>query len=271
MELYLFGKNQSSLYYEPPYGRPLTDPTQSINFSHKYDKIIKILSRELIDYILNEVDFEEYYIEQHANHRSRSQLVVRVARDMITLQSRVDDTIEVANEIIQSSYMQGIRFANGNIGRMGFGVNWALLPIDHNILEILYSRQNILLNEIFPEYLEDAHEIIAESYMEGLSWREASRRLQAELEKYSKVKADRIAHTEVMYALNTAQKERYIDVGIDVVQWLTAEDERVCQYCAALDGHRFSLSGDTPGYDKIPNIPYHVHCRCTFIAFNKYN
>lgn len=44
------------------------------------------------------------------------------------------------------------------------------------------------------------------------------------------------------------------DAGVSRVQWLTAEDEKVCAKCTELDGKIFPL-------DKVPPKP-HWHCRC---------
>ena len=42
------------------------------------------------------------------------------------------------------------------------------------------------------------------------------------------VRARMIARTETMKAINTGAMERYAKIGIEKVEWLAAEDERVC-------------------------------------------
>lgn len=44
------------------------------------------------------------------------------------------------------------------------------------------------------------------------------------------------------------------DAGVDRVQWLTAEDEKVCAKCTELDGKIFAIN-------EVPPKP-HWHCRC---------
>ena len=45
---------------------------------------------------------------------------------------------------------------------------------------------------------------------------------------YDKNRAEMIARTESMYALNEGAKESYREVGIEYVKWLTSYDDRTC-------------------------------------------
>ena len=59
------------------------------------------------------------------------------------------------------------------------------------------------------------------------------------------------------YALNTtdeAVKKAYKDAGVELVKWVTAGDERVCEECGPLDGKIFKL-------EEVPPKP-HRNCRC---------
>lgn len=51
-----------------------------------------------------------------------------------------------------------------------------------------------------------------------------------------------------------AVKKSYKDSGVKKVVWVTAEDEKVCEECEALDGKVFSI-------DAVPENP-HWGCRC---------
>lgn len=59
------------------------------------------------------------------------------------------------------------------------------------------------------------------------------------------------------YAITTADKadiKRMIDNGVKKVQWITAEDDRVCAVCESRDKKIYDI-------DKIPPKP-HIGCRC---------
>jgi len=87
-------------------------------------------------------------------------------------------------------------------------------------------------------------------------------------------RALRIARTELSFAYNygqfeairQAQEQGYF--GGEVVKvWMTADDERTCDFCGPLDGQVIGLEETFPGVtDKLPNIftpPAHPNCRCT--------
>lgn len=87
-------------------------------------------------------------------------------------------------------------------------------------------------------------------------------------------RAERIARTELAFAYNFGQLEAvrqakeqgYFD-GEVVKVWLTADDERTCPHCGALDGQMIGLEETFPGATaKLPFTyvpPAHPHCRCT--------
>lgn len=59
------------------------------------------------------------------------------------------------------------------------------------------------------------------------------------------------------YTITTADKaniQRMKDSGVKKVQWITAEDDRVCAVCEARDKKIYDI-------DKIPSKP-HIGCRC---------
>lgn len=76
-------------------------------------------------------------------------------------------------------------------------------------------------------------------------------------------KADRIARTELSYVQNKAAMNKYIEVGIDEYEILSAHDERVCEKCKAMNGKRFKIKDMVVG-ENFP--PFHVNDRCTILG-----
>jgi SPP1 gp7 family putative phage head morphogenesis protein len=68
-----------------------------------------------------------------------------------------------------------------------------------------------------------------------------------------------IARTEVLRAHNMGRLKFHERVGIQKLEWLAMEDERMCPVCGGLDGKTFPI-------DKFPQQPAHPHCRCTNIV-----
>jgi len=106
-------------------------------------------------------------------------------------------------------------------------------------------------------------------------------------------RAMRIARTELSFAYNqgslmgTVQAMNEGLLGHTVKKWCTAEDERVCDVCGALEGVEFEIDSDityedkkNPGSFKRINgklqhnsvgkaPPAHPHCRCTLLYIEK--
>jgi len=68
-----------------------------------------------------------------------------------------------------------------------------------------------------------------------------------------------IARTEVLRAHNQGRIKFHRQVGVQRLEWMTMEDERVCPICGPLDGKVF----DT---DRFPQQPAHPNCRCTSVV-----
>lgn len=89
-----------------------------------------------------------------------------------------------------------------------------------------------------------------------------------------RVRAERIARTELAFAWNQAALESIregVSVG-DIVGavnkvYATAKDEAVCEFCEDLEGQSVGLEETFPGVtERLPNVtmpPTHPNCRCT--------
>jgi SPP1 gp7 family putative phage head morphogenesis protein len=83
-------------------------------------------------------------------------------------------------------------------------------------------------------------------------------------------RAMRIARTEIAYAYNfaadktiqEAQEQRLIGEMQKV--WSTAKDDRVCEYCRAMEGKSVGMNEMfTTGISEVEFAPAHPHCRCS--------
>ena len=94
-----------------------------------------------------------------------------------------------------------------------------------------------------------------------------------------RLRATKIARTETIWAFNEGAVIAYEQSGVVTeVEWLTAEDERVCQWCGPMDGRVQTLGtnfwdmgtemeGDKGGIlrftaEPIVHPPLHPQCRC---------
>jgi len=68
-----------------------------------------------------------------------------------------------------------------------------------------------------------------------------------------------ITRTETLRAHGQGRRKFYDTVGVRMVVWVTAGDERTCPECGPLDGREFPI-------DQAPPIPLHPQCRCLVMA-----
>lgn len=130
--------------------------------------------------------------------------------------------------------------------------------------------------------------------MDGIAKNETNYELRARVENVlgiaSTRRADNIARTESARAQTYADIQAWQQSGVVVEKrWYTARDERVCRYCAHMDGTiekvstNFFNKGDTLDveytgsngdqkvstlkfdYDGIKGAPLHSSCRCVLI------
>lgn len=97
---------------------------------------------------------------------------------------------------------------------------------------------------------------------EGVNPRVMARRLNGRVDAIGINRAKTLARTEVIrnyndFALDRYESEGVEEVGVEV-EFLTAQDDRVCKECEKFDGRQFTIDG-ARGV-----IPKHPNCRCTY-------
>lgn len=85
-------------------------------------------------------------------------------------------------------------------------------------------------------------------------------------DKLLESRADAIARTEIMDALNEGQQAAWMQAQDDGVltdgatkEWITTPDELTCEYCAPMDGKTVPIGDEFSEGDP----PLHPNCRCT--------
>ncbi len=117
---------------------------------------------------------------------------------------------------------------------------------------------------------------------DGLGPVEIAREIRGVFTEAKEVRSIRVARTESLKAANRGALEAYKQSGVVVgKQWLTSEDELVCQWCGPLDGkiqatnQEFFHEGESYvgnegdlikfNLESIPTPPLHPNCRCTIV------
>lgn len=80
-------------------------------------------------------------------------------------------------------------------------------------------------------------------------------------------RAEALIRTEAANIIEQAQKDAYIDTGVERYVFMTAKDHKVCDKCAPLNGKDFPIEEAAQGKNY---PPMHTNCRCTTRAKNRF-
>jgi SPP1 gp7 family putative phage head morphogenesis protein len=130
-------------------------------------------------------------------------------------------------------------------------------------VRLLATRAFEELKGVTAEMSTQLNRVLANGLVQGQSPREIARAMAKTIEGISKGRALRIARTEIVHAHAEGQLDGFEELGVDEVgvmaEWSTAEDEKVCPQCEALEGVTLTVD-EARGL-----IPRHPNCRCAWV------
>ena len=88
---------------------------------------------------------------------------------------------------------------------------------------------------------------------------ESFRRAGKTVFKTAQIRTETIVRTETLRAYNHGRYKFYEHIGVKYVIWLAVGDKRICPVCRELDGNRYLLN-------RMPGIPHHPQCRCSYFV-----
>jgi SPP1 gp7 family putative phage head morphogenesis protein len=194
---------------------------------------------------------------------------------------------EWTNTYILDSYKRGLlraqselRKAGVAIGDIEIGISMGT-PIHLDRVGVLFTRVFSELKGITAEMERNISRILAQGMINGEDPITLANKLVAAIDGTGMgtlgmtdslgrfipalTRAKMMARTEMIRAFHLAAIQEYRNWGIEGVivmaEWMTAQDEKVCSQCLALQGKIFSL-------DEIePMIPLHPNCRCIALPY----
>ncbi len=107
---------------------------------------------------------------------------------------------------------------------------------------------------------------------DGVPFKQAEKAAQLYADRLIKVRAENIARTESMSAINHGRRELWLQLRDDgafepdqMREWLTADDDAVCKVCLPMDGQKRRLDEPfvTPAGRELESPGAHNQCRCT--------
>ncbi len=144
--------------------------------------------------------------------------------------------------------------------------------IDTDALDFMTNYNLVLVGDVHRELLDGIKRTILSGIATGkgaddivrdlgkvIEDKESFRNAGSKVFSKAQYRMEMIARTEVLRAHSQGRIKFHQQVGIQQLEWMTMEDERMCPVCGGLDGKVF----DT---DRFPNQPYHPYCRCSSVV-----
>jgi len=130
-------------------------------------------------------------------------------------------------------------------------------------VQLLYTRSFEELKGITAAMSQQLSRVLADGMANGLSPRMIARNMTETITGITRQRAMTLARTEIIYAHSEGQLDALQQLGVEGVtadvEWSTAEDEKVCDQCADLEGTVFTID-EARGL-----IPRHPNCRCAWL------
>lgn len=180
--------------------------------------------------------------------------------------------------------------ASGATNVMGaLGMDFNFDPNDPNVEKFIADRAYKVAQQVNDTTEQQLRDALIEGMGLGENLSDLTARVNVVFDGASSSRAQMIARTETIKGSNFAAEAafRQSDV-VEGKEWVTAEDDTVCEFCMAMDeqvkaiGEKFFALGDvmTVGegedakslefeYEDVENPPLHPGCRCTIVPVFK--
>jgi SPP1 gp7 family putative phage head morphogenesis protein len=192
------------------------------------------------------------------------------------------------NIYVADSYKRGLLRARQELQKAGVPSIEATGGIDASMSTPFHmDRVGVLFTRVFTELVgitatmdTTISRILAQGMIDGDGPKVIARKMKAAIDGTGETlaitdklgrfipaqrRAMMLARTETIRAYHLAAIQEYRNWGVEGVhvmaEWMTSEDEKVCNICREFEGKIFTL-------DEIePMIPAHPHCRCVAIPY----
>lgn len=135
-------------------------------------------------------------------------------------------------------------------------------------LQLIYTRNYDMLVGFTADMAAQASRIMANGIGNGYSPSRIAREMTQQINTLTRIRARRIARTEVIHAHAEGQLDGFERLGVEEVgllaEWMTAGDNRVCPRCAPRNGVTYTIQ-EARGL-----IPLHPNCRCAWAPASQF-
>lgn len=191
---------------------------------------------------------------------------------------------------IRAAYVKGWEQARERLQNAGVNTETVedvfRLGVPTEQLRRLYTRTYENLESVTSAAAPVVRETLTEGLAEGVNPKEMARRLTDAVESIERTRANALARTEIINSYADASLDRYERAGVEGAtvsgEFATADDQRVCPICNALEGSEFAIGemrtatfefDPATDPDAVPSDggtypvkpPCHINCRCAVL------
>ncbi len=195
----------------------------------------------------------------------------RLVRQDLT---RIQNITKESQEAIREAVERGLRQ----------GLNPREVALEIQKLIGVNRPQGAALARLRDRLTKEAHEAVEAAVQQGRGRVSARREMARHVTRINRIlqkrqremivtRAETIARTEVMTALNAGKQAQWARLARDGVinpaeweqEWVIADDERTCPICRRFDGQRAPIGGlfISTQFETSTGPPKHPRCRCT--------
>jgi SPP1 gp7 family putative phage head morphogenesis protein len=184
--------------------------------------------------------------------------VDEAAKQLISRDKAIKDYSESMTKICQEALDKAIRQATDRIKPVNpYTVKAIPSFVSAAALKWLEKRILWAAEQVSDETENMLRAQLSVGFDTGESMPQIAKRVQSVFDECDKVRATRIARTEIIAASSQGAVETYRDAGLTQVEVYPAMDELECDLCATLAGVHDISEQYTP--------PFHPNCRCVLL------
>jgi SPP1 gp7 family putative phage head morphogenesis protein len=233
-------------------------------------------------------DVEQFQSDERKVKAFTDWLTEKVNKEVLEPAGGVANGQHWTGTFIRAAYTKGWKQARARLQNQGIATeefeDILQLGVPQEQLAKLYTRTFENLQSITADVVPAVRDVLTQGLAEGVNPKEMARRLTDEIETIQRTQAEVLARTEIINSYSEATLDRYDRAQVDGVtvsgEFATADDDRVCPICEAIEGAEFGTdemrdatfefepSDSEP--DSLGGVfpvkpPVHCNCRCAIL------
>jgi len=246
---------------------------EALQLMERYNRAVQGLENSTVDRLHKAMDAAYRDLEKELRRTypdiASNQTLLATQRKVLLLE-QLGETLQVVRpdaaqfyqqtlqETLQTANQTGRTMADELISAVNPSTGVAALsdiPIEAVALQARDGLERLRRHS--EEFRGKASAIVEQGLIQGWGPAKVADLLRSELQT-TKSKAETIARTEILSALNDAAQQRYADNGIEGVQWICTIGD-VCKYCVGRNTQVYPTG-------KV-RVPAHPRCRCVLLPW----